>query len=107
MFKSMAAGSIALLAAFVIQPATVRAGTDVDVSVRLHGYPVQYDPGYPTQYPDYDDSDDEDDNECSDSNDHGARTTRGHSRSNQRFSLEVVWVTPNDHRIEQNRRDEP
>jgi hypothetical protein len=61
MFKSMAAGSIALLVAFVIQPATSQAGTDLDVSVGLHGYPVQYDSGYPARYPDYDDDDDEDD----------------------------------------------
>lgn len=60
MFKSMAAGGFALLAAFIIQPATSQAGTDVDVSIGLGGYPVQNYSGYPVSHrPDYLDYDDD------------------------------------------------
>ena len=63
MFKSMAVGGFALLAAFIIQPATSQAGTDVDVSVGIGAYPDYY-PGYPVyhrpDYPDYYDDEDDD-----------------------------------------------
>jgi hypothetical protein len=63
MFKSLAAGGIALLAAFFIQPSVSQAGTDVDVSVGAGGYPAQYYPYHPVYhpgYPDYDDDDEDD-----------------------------------------------
>jgi hypothetical protein len=60
----MAAGGFALLAAFIIQPATSQAGTDVDVTFGMGGYPDYY-PGYPVyhrpDYPDYYDDDEYDD----------------------------------------------
>ncbi len=59
MFKSMAAGGIAMLAAVIMQPSVGHAGTNVDVAIGVGGYPVQYHPGYPSQYPDYGDEDDE------------------------------------------------
>jgi hypothetical protein len=63
MFKSLAAGGIALLAAFFIQPGVGQAGADIDVSIGAGGYPAQhypYNPVYHPGYPDYDDDDDYD-----------------------------------------------
>jgi hypothetical protein len=64
MFKSMAAGGIALVAAFFIEPNLSQAGTDVDVGIAAVGYPAQYyphDPVYHPGYPDYGDNEDDDD----------------------------------------------
>jgi hypothetical protein len=66
MFKSMAAGGIAMFAAFIIQPSLSQAGTDVDVSIGAGGYPAQYYPHYPAYnsgYPGYDDNDEDDEDD--------------------------------------------
>jgi len=61
MYKSLVTGSVALLAAFSLQPATAKADTQIGIVVGDGWQPAQYDPGYPVYHPGYPDYDDEDD----------------------------------------------
>jgi hypothetical protein len=56
MYKMIAAGSMALLAALAFQPAGARADTSIDIGVGGGWYPAPYEPAYPA----YDRDDDYD-----------------------------------------------
>jgi hypothetical protein len=59
MYKMIAAGSMALFAAWVFHPIDAMAGTRIGIGVGVGGgYPGAYDPGYPAYDPGYDEQDD-------------------------------------------------
>jgi hypothetical protein len=61
MYKSLVTGTVALLAAFALQPAAAKADTQIGIVVGGGWQPAQYDSGYPVYHPGYPDYDDEDD----------------------------------------------
>jgi hypothetical protein len=63
MYKSLVVGSIALLAAFAVQPDAARAGAYVDGPIGKEWSPSHYYPDDPVQYPGYRDYDDDDEDE--------------------------------------------
>lgn len=117
MYKILAAGSVALFAAFAMQPASALADTQIGIGVGVGGPPARYYPGYPVYdpgYPDYDDEDaydDEDYISCSQGRrivrDYGFREVRPIScggetyryRAVKRYRLWSVRVSASSGRI--------